>query len=60
MFGNLKNGSWHFLILRSKLKTNLDFQRIFDIPLAEYLISKNFLECIGYISNYLLNSEQAQ
>ena len=60
MFGNLKNGFWHFLILRSKLKTNLDFQRIFDIPLAEYLIPKKFLECIGYISNYLLNSEQAQ
>ena len=40
-----------------KLKTNLDFQRIFDIALAKYLISKEFLERIGYISTYLLKSE---
>ena len=48
---------WYWV---QELKTNLDFQMIFDIPLAEYLISKEFLECIDYISNYLLNSEQAQ
>ena len=35
-----------------KLNTNLDFRRIFDIPLAQYLISKEFLECIDYISSY--------
>ena len=40
-----------------KLKTNLDFQKIFDILLAQYLISKEFLEYIGYIFNYLLKSE---
>ena len=40
-----------------KLKTNLDFQKIFDIFLAQYLISKEFLELISYISTYLLKSE---
>ena len=39
-----------------KLKTNLDFQ-MFDIPLAQFLISKEFLECNGCLSNYLPKSE---
>ena len=39
-----------------KLKTNLDFQRILDVALAQYLISQEFPECIGYISNYLPKS----
>ena len=42
-----------------KLKPNLDFQRIFDIPLAQCIVSKEFLECIGYISNYLPKSEKS-
>ena len=36
-----------------KLKTNWYFQKIFDIALAQYLISWEFLECNGYIPNYL-------
>ena len=43
-----------------KLKTSLYFQRIFDNPLAQYLISKELLEWIGYISTCLLKSELAQ
>ena len=39
-----------------KLKTSLYFQRIFDNPLAQYLISKELLEWIGYISTSLLKS----
>ena len=31
--------------------------KIFYIPLAQYLISKEFLERIGYISKYLPKSE---
>ena len=40
-----------------KPSPNLDFQIIFDIPLAKYLIGNKLLECIGYISTYLLKSE---
>ena len=50
----VREAFWDWL---EKLKTNLDFQRIFDIALAKYLISKEFLERIGYISTYLLKSE---
>ena len=39
IFGNLKSGSWHFLRLGSKTKTNLVFQRIFGNAFAKYLIS---------------------
>ena len=57
--GNLKRGYRHFLRLSPKMKKQiyLDFQKIFDNPLAKYLISKEFLECIGYISSYLQQSE---
>ena len=41
-----------------KQKTNLEFQRIFDNPLAKYLFSKKLLEGIGYISSYLTKSEK--
>ena len=40
-----------------KKQIYLDFQKIFDNPLAKYLISKEFLECIGYISSYLQQSK---
>ena len=43
-----------------KQKLNLDFQRIFDNPLAKYLISNEFQERINYISSYLPESEQTQ
>ena len=46
-----------FLEWVQKLKTNLDLQKSFDIALAQYLISKDFLECIGYIFNHLPKSE---
>ena len=46
-----------FLEWVQKLKTNLDLQKTFDIALAQYLISKDFLECIGYIFNHLPKSE---
>ena len=39
-----------------KRKTNLEFQGIFDNPLAKYLFSKKFLEGIGYIFSYLTKS----
>ena len=39
-----------------KKQIYLDFQKIFDNPLAKYLISKEF-ECIGYISSFLQQSE---
>ena len=38
-----------------KQNTNLDFQKTFDEPVANYLISEEFLERIGYISSYLPN-----
>ena len=41
-------------------KANLNFQRIFDNPLAKYLISIEFLECTDYISSYLQKSEKTQ
>ena len=41
-------------------KANLNFHRIFDNPLAKYLISIEFLECIDYISSYLQKSEKTQ
>ena len=37
-------------------KINLDFEKIFDKSLAKCLISKEFLQRIGYISSYLLKS----
>ena len=40
-----------------KQKTNLEFQKIFDNPLAKYLFSKEFLQGIDYIFSYLLKSE---
>ena len=39
-----------------KQKPNLEFQTIFDNPLAKYLFSKEFLEGIEYISSYLRKS----
>ena len=57
MFSNLNSGSWHFLRLSWKTKNKFRFSEDF---LAQYLISKEFLEYIGYIFNYLLKSEQAQ
>ena len=41
----------------NNINKKLDFQKIFDKPLANYLISKEFFECIGYISSYLPKSE---
>ena len=62
-----KNFWTYFSILKvalgtffQKQKLNLDFQRIFDNPLAKYLISNEFQECINYISGYLPKSEQTQ
>ena len=40
-----------------KQKTNIEFQRIFENPLAKYFFSKEFLQGIDYISSYLLKSE---
>ena len=40
-----------------KQKINLEYQRIFDNPLANYLLSKEFHEGIDYISSYLPKSE---
>ena len=62
-----KNFWTYFSILKvalytffQKQKLNLDFQRIFDNPLAKYLISNEFQERINYISSYLPKSEQTQ
>ena len=50
-----KNLSTYWIIL--KVVANLDLQRVFDRLLANYLISKEFLKWIGYISIYLLKSK---
>ena len=42
---------------QTKKIINLDFEKIFDESLAKYLISKEFLQCIGCFSSYLLKSE---
>ena len=42
---------------KQKQKKKIDFEKIFDKPIEEYLISKEFLEFIGYICSYLPKSE---
>ena len=58
IFGNiLKVVRVTFREFVQKQKTNLEFQRIFENPLAKYFFSKEFLQGIDYISSYLLKSE---
>ena len=42
---------------RVTTKNKFRFTEDFDIPLAQYLISKEILECFGYICGYLKESE---
>ena len=53
----LKVVSGSFRYFFQKQKANLEFQRIFDNPLAKYLFFKEFLEGIDYISSYSPKSE---
>ena len=41
-----------------KMVPNLDLQRVFDHLLANYLIAKEFLKWIGYISIYWRNKSK--
>ena len=52
IFGNLKSSSWLFLRSVSKAKTNFDFQKTFDNPLAKYLNMATFLAIYQCQSNH--------
>ena len=58
IFGNiLKVVRITFRDFVQKQKVNLEFQRIFDNPLAKYIFSKEFLKGAYYISSYIPKSE---